>query len=157
MTISLLSAAPGWWKSRTCRSCFTTFVKMDSSTMSRQISPPSRMLCTKQPSDIWAGRCTGTEQADPPDGKLRLRPDLNRSPIGNQIPNLINFGIRNRDAPIGPVLGPVDLSQPPEAVGQSVDHNVATRRYAAPGGLAAIFFVGVGNVDRFVEPALRVS
>src|SRR2546422_3797195 len=72
---------------------------------------------------------------------------LDRSPVRDGAPYLLDLGIRHRDASIGPVGCMVRRSDPAQAVGKTVDHDAPAGRLAALPGPRAVIPVRVRDVQ----------
>jgi len=86
-----------------------------------------------------------------------LRLNVDGSSVGHEFPDFVNLRIGYRNASVCPVLGSMSGAQPSEAVGEAVDHNVATDRSSALGRSLFVLLIGIGNVSRLVEAALCVA
>src|ERR1700722_5247586 len=51
----------------------------------------------------------------------------------------------------------MSLSQPSEAVGKPVNHNVAAGSDPAPCSLFLIFSIGIGHMNRLIKTAFRIA
>src|SRR5215475_10323477 len=87
---------------------------------------------------------------------LHLWLDLDPGADIHHGPNLLDLFVGHRDASIGPVAFEVQGAEPAEAVGQSVDHNVAARGHPALGRVAAVVGVRIGHPQGQVEAAARM-
>src|SRR5208282_6025520 len=71
----------------------------------------------------------------PPSSNPQSRPNLDLGSVRYSFPDLVHFLIRNGDAAIRPVLQPVSGTDGTEAVGQSMDKNIASGRNATVSGI----------------------
>src|SRR5215210_6460050 len=72
--------------------------------------------------------------------------DLDRSAVADQAPQVLDIGVGQRDAAVGPVAFDALL----RAVGLPVDEDIATRRATAGAGIGAVRGFGVRDVEREV-------
>jgi hypothetical protein len=82
---------------------------------------------------------------------------LDPSSVGHGLPDLVNLPISYGDASVRPVLQPVSGSDCAVAVGQSVDEDIASRGNAILPGKGAVMLARIRDVDRLVEPAMRIA
>lgn len=74
----------------------------------------------------------------------RLRQDLDRRAVRHQLPDLLDLGIADRDATVGPIIES-PAAEIRHAVWQSMDHDLAAGLDSALGGLGSVGGIGVGN------------
>jgi len=82
---------------------------------------------------------------------VKLRPNFDRRSIAHRIINLLDLGIRDRDAARGPIAQPMSRPQCTSAVRQAVNHDVAAWRHAGFSGSRIVFRGWIRNVQRSME------
>ncbi len=82
--------------------------------------------------------------------------DVDHRAVAHNSPDFINLFVGDRDTAIRPVSQAVILADPAISVGQSMNEDIASRRRAELVGVRAIFRIGIGNVDGFVELAVAI-
>jgi hypothetical protein len=91
------------------------------------------------------------------ENQVLLRQDLDRRAIVYQLPDFLDFLIRNRDRAIGPVMLTMCGADVPIAVWQAMDGDVTTRRNPELSGPRTVHRIRVGNVQRSMTRAPRIS
>ena len=82
--------------------------------------------------------------------------DGDRRAVRYEFPDFVDFGIVDGDASLGPVSPEMEVSKVFEPSGKTVNHYAASGRDAAGFRPGEVQVVGIGNVERFVKPALLV-
>lgn len=78
--------------------------------------------------------------------EARLGADLNRRAGGDQIPDLIHFGIAHRDATVGPIIEMLEGAEVGQSIGQAMDHDRASGGDPAGLGLLEVPRAGIGDM-----------
>ena len=77
--------------------------------------------------------------------------DFNFGSVRNQAPDLLNFGVRDRDAAFGPIGQNMRFANIRLAIGEAVDHDIAARIDATPSRRGAIRRVRIGDPQGSVK------
>src|SRR5271169_3402853 len=89
--------------------------------------------------------------------KSLSRLDLNRRPVRHRLPDFIDLFVRDRDAPVRPILETVGLSHPAVALRQAMYEHISPWGDSLLARLSPVVSVGIRDVDRLVKLAMRVS
>src|SRR4030095_273017 len=90
-------------------------------------------------------------------GSMNLRANLDRRAVRRDAPELFDFLIGKRDATRRPILPTMKGANPAESILNSVDHDVETGGNTALCGACLIVIRWIGNVQRKMKAALRIS
>lgn len=96
----------------------------------------------------------------PEDSKIEcrsLRLDVDGSSVRHEFPDFVHLRIRYRNASVRPVQGSMIGAQTIQSRWGAVNHDVAAGRHSALGRSLFVLCIGIGNVNRLVEAALRVA
>jgi len=86
-----------------------------------------------------------------------LRNNLNNSPIRNSVPKFIDLFISHGYAAECPIPLQMQQADCAKAIGQAVNHDIASRRNAAGFGLAPVFRIGVRDMQRAVVTTVGLA